>query len=561
MKLLLGGVGFFVLMLALSSLFFIFGNNSISGENIRVEVSGPFSVGGGEELPLQVTIANDNAVPIESATLIVEYPPGTQSTEEKGREVFTDRIPLDSLRPGEVRNMSLKAVVFGEENDEKVIDVSVEYRVEGSNATFYKQAEPLRFKIGSSPVVLDVDTVRKTTSGQETTLKVTVKSNSPTPLTDVLVKAEYPFGFDYSTSDPAPVAGRDTWLFEELQPEEEKTITIKGVVTGGQGDDRVFNFSAGVSSERDQLALASVFSTGSAEMTVEAPFLGVAVTANNSSDETVAVGKGVPINVRVTLTNTQSDTVYDGEVDVQLKGNAVSNLDVKAQDGYYDSRSHVIRFDGGTKSDLKEIAPGRSVDAVFTLDPDNYTSSAPEIQLAVTVRGDRVFEDEVPQELVATAERTIRVEASAVLASAITNEGPFNNSGPVPPVADQTTEYTVQFEVRNGSNDATGAEATATLQPYVAWTDTTSGDGSFSYNGGTRTLTWNIGDMDGNETKVGSVQLAVTPSTSQIGRTPTVVDTQYFRATDRFTGTVIRTTSSALTTRTATDNGRVEASN
>lgn len=167
-KILLAGVGFFVLAMAISSLFLIFGGGGISGDNITIAATGPFTVGGGQELQMQVGITNDNAIPIESATLIVEYPNGTQSSTEPGKELFTERLTLDIVNSGETVNIPMRAVVFGEENDEKIVKVSIEYRVQGSNATFFKVAEPLRFKISSSPIIMRADTLKKVSSGQET---------------------------------------------------------------------------------------------------------------------------------------------------------------------------------------------------------------------------------------------------------------------------------------------------------------------------------------------------------------------------------------------------------
>ena len=71
----------------------------------------------------------------------------------------------------------------------------------------------------------------------------------------------------------------------------------------------------------------------------------------------------------------------------------------------------------------------------------------------------------------------------------------------------------------------------------------------------TRVLKWTIGDLDAGETEDMSMQISFKPSTSQIGRTPTLLDTQRLKATDRFTGTVIRAESSALTTRISNVDG------
>jgi hypothetical protein len=44
------------------------------------------------------------------------------------------------------------------------------------------------------------------------------------------------------------------------------------------------------------------------------------------------------------------------------------------------------------------------------------------------------------------------------------------------------------------------------------------------------------------------MQVSFLPSLSQVGITPTILEAQRFKATDRFTGTVIRAEHSALTT-------------
>ena len=101
LKVVLAGIIFFVLALSVSSLFLMFGNNSISGENIAITVDGPFTIGGGEILPLQVTITNDNTVPKKAATLIVSYPQGTKSVDDEGKDLFTERLALETVGTGE----------------------------------------------------------------------------------------------------------------------------------------------------------------------------------------------------------------------------------------------------------------------------------------------------------------------------------------------------------------------------------------------------------------------------------------------------------------------------
>jgi hypothetical protein len=300
-------------------------------------------------------------------------------------------------------------------------------------------------------------------------------------------------------------------------------------------------------------------------MSIEQPFLGVGVTVNNSGAETVAIEPGARATVRINFENSLDATIYDGVITAKLTGNAINEIDIDVSDGFYDSSSNIIRWDSTDVRGLGEIAPGRSSQVTFSLTPDQTIGRTPEIGLTVTVSGQRVYEDRVPQELVGTVSRSIRVSSQIVLnSSALYSEGPYHNSGPIPPVAEKVTQYALLLAVQNGSNDITDAEVTAVLPQYITWLDQVTTGDAVSYNASRREMTWDIGDMDANDYEEVWVQVSFLPSLTQVDTTPTVLESQRFRATDRFTGEVIRGTASALTTALLNDpdedahNGRVQ---
>ncbi len=564
-KLVLTGVVFFIGALLVSSAFLYFGNNTISGENISIEITGPLAVGGGEELTMQAVIANENNVPIEAATLIVNYPQGTQSAAEPGKELYTDRLQLNNIGSGEVVNIPIKALVFGEENQERIITAAVEYRVTGSNATFYKEATPLRIKISTSPIIMSVETVKSISSGQETDVILTVQSNSPTELTDVLVKAVYPGGFDFDSANPEPVSGKDTWRITSLKPQEKKLIKIHAVVIGKEDEIRRIAFSAGVPNERDKFNLASILSTVSSDITIEQPFIGVDVTVNGETDTVVAIDPKDAAEINVDFVNTLDDVIYDGVIHVELEGNALDEVEVLVPGGFYDSSKNTITWDSVDTPALKEIAPGKKGSVNFSIQPREDISETPEFSMTVTVQGQRVFEDRVPQQLVGTVERTIKIASVARLAgSALYSEGPYVNTGPTPPIAEVVTQYTLLLTADAGTNALAGAEVAAFLPQYMKWLDLVTEDDTVTYSTVNRTITWNIGNMDANGHKEVWMQVAFLPSLTQVGKTPVLLETQRFKATDRFTGTIIRAEASALTTElfndpdSSTHEGRVQ---
>ncbi|MBI4086828.1 hypothetical protein HY416_02495 [Candidatus Kaiserbacteria bacterium] len=541
---------FFVVALVLSSSFLFFGQNTISGDNIAIAVEAPFAVGGGEELALTASITNKNAVPVESATLIVEYPPGTQETATPGKELFRERIPLGNIKQGEVLTIPVKAKLFGEENEEKTIIVSVEYRVEGSNATFFKEADPIVVKISSSPVVLSIDGVSEISSGQEVTLTLTVASNSPSAIENLLVQAEYPFGFDFSESEPRPAKGQNVWAIGTLAPGAQTKITVKGVMVGGKSEERSFKFSAGLPNERDRFALASALTSISTDIGLTDPFVGLAVTLNGKTDKTISVAQDDNVMATIVFTNTLSDTIYDGTIKVTLSGNGLDSSTIQVTQGFYDSSSRTIVWDRNNTSGLAALEPGEEQRVDFSIGGVNLAAErTPQVSFDVSVAGRRVSEERVPQGLTNIESRTVRFESVTALSSyGLYSSGPFTNAGPMPPRAESPTQYTIMVGAKNGSNELSDATVTMALPAYVTWQNVVSGGDTMTYNPNTREVAWTIGGLGANGSAEGSFQVTFLPSVSQVGTVPVLVGEQRLRATDRFTGSVVRATASAVTT-------------
>ena len=168
---LFGALGAFLLAILFSSFYLMFGNNQISNKNISIAIAGPLTIGGGEVMDIQVSVTNQNKVPIESAVLIINYPAGTKSTDFPARDLFEERITLERIDAGEALNIPLKAVMYGEENQERQIKATIEYRLDQSNGTFYKESDPLTFKVSSSPVVIRVESIKKVSAGQDIEVK------------------------------------------------------------------------------------------------------------------------------------------------------------------------------------------------------------------------------------------------------------------------------------------------------------------------------------------------------------------------------------------------------
>jgi hypothetical protein len=550
------GLGFFAFAMILSSMFLVFNRGGISGDNIALVLTMPFTIGGGEVLPIQVGVRNDNSVPIESATLIIEYPPGTKSVDENPRDLFTERISLDTISPGDTLNLPIRISVFGEENEEKTIRASIEYRVQGSSARFFKEAEPQTLKIGSAPVSLRVDGLRRISAGQEISLTLNVVSNSLTPVSEVLVRAEYPSGFEFRRATPEPVSGQNTWLVPDVNPETSHSITIVGVINGQNTDQNVMRFNVGIPNDRDKNSFASVFGSASTEFEIEEAFLNIDVRVAEKTDQVVPVNFAETAQVSINLENTLEYSLYDLRLVATMSGNGFISEGVRSTSGFYDSSTKTLTWDLVNTNSLRQIRPGVKQSFNFAIRPDRAATTNPFVNLKIDVYGRRVAEANVAEEIIGSIERTIRVNSTANLMSSVAHgSSAFSDTGPVPPVVGQATSYTISLRAENSTNEISGTQVSGVLPLYVTWLDKTSGDGSFEYNQTNRTVTWLPGTIGANEDASASFQVSILPSSSQVGVRPELFSRQTLQATDVFTGQSITANSAAVNTELSRESG------
>lgn len=539
----------------LSALYLLFGGNQVSGDNIGITIAGPASIGGGEALALQISVTNQNTIPIESATLILDYPAGTRSVTESGRELFEERIPINSVAPGEAQNVPVRVAVFGEEGEEKQITATIEYRIEGSNGMFYKESQPMVFRITSTPLVLRVENVEKVAAGQIVELKLVAQSNSSNPLNNLLIEAEYPNGFDFEESFPPPAFGENVWQIKDLQPEQTTEIRIRGFVRGLTEETFRINFDAGPADSDNQYRMASRLTEAWADFTIERPFIDVALAINGSKSDEVVLQSGKEFTVEIDVKNTLDETVYDMVVEVVPGGNALREDSIDSENGFYDSNSGTVRWEVSNNPNFAQVFPGDSRQLVFDINPVSNLGTA-SFDLVVNVYARRIAETSAQEQLIGTGDIVAKFSSSVFVGGQVGHDnGIFNDTGPIPPKVGQTTTYTVSLVAEAGVNDLTDAVVTTSLPLYVTWLNEYQGVGDVIYNTVSKQLEWKAGAIDAGDRKELSFQVSITPSVSQIGLVPTLVNAQQLRADDRFTNTTLRSTGPAITIALSTEAG------
>ncbi|MDP3726424.1 MAG: hypothetical protein Q8R36_04480 [bacterium] len=564
-KLFITSLVFFTGALLIASFVLLGNSNLVSTRNVDILVSGPVATQAGEELKLQVVIENKNSVALESVDFLVEYPEGARGLGNLERELSRLRKSLGRIEPGGIIKEPIQAVLFGQEGDEKKFTIAIEYRVADSNAIFVKEKEYVAL-VSSSATSLSAKTLSEVVPGQEFSIEITLTSNADIVTRNLLVDVEYPFGFSFVEGTPKPLTGNTVWTIGDLPPKGKRIITIRGIIEGQDGEQKVFRISSGAKKDGEDNTLGIIYNKSIAEVKVVRPFLSVLLFVNGEAlSEYVAESRNL-IDVDIVWVNNLPTKIVNGKIVAKLSGEVINKLSVQPRGGFYNSADNTIVWDKNSLPELEDIESGAQgqTNFRFSLVPLFTTNGLllrdPTVSISLNTSGNRVSASGVSEEIKNSVERKIKITSDVAFASrAVYFVGPFQNTGPLPPEIERETTYTILWTAVNSSNHVSRATVKTILPPYVRWIGfTTPQKENISFNDTSREVTWEISRLSAGEgvtlpPREVAFQVGLTPSISQLGQTPTIIGQTTFSGADEFTGATIRFVEKALTILLSTD--------
>ena len=565
-KLFITSVVFFLVSVAVAGYAFFGGGNVVSSKNVDIGIIGPVSVAGGEILSLEINVTNQNNADLETADLIIDYPDGTRQAEDMTVSLRRYREALGSIVKGGSVAKKVQAVLFGQEGDVKDLKVSVEYRVKGSNAIFPKEKR-YSVAISSAPVTMTIASVKEINANQEAEFTVDIVSNATAVIQKLALSAEYPFGFAFKSSTPAPSWSNSFWQLGDLKPGVKRTVKVRGSIAGQDNEDRTFRFSVGTENPTNDNAIGTNFLTSTQKIAIRKPFIGAALAFNGDTGDIYVAKPGKNIRADLILENNLGVKITDIKASIKIAGPVFDPASVSLSNGFYRSSDKTILWDQTLKNGLAVLNPDDTVTLSFslgTLSEEIIRSiKNPGMNLVVTVTGKRQNEVGLSQEVSSTISKEVRIPSSLGLsARALYFSGPFTNTGPIPPRVDADTSYTIVWSLTSGSGDLTNVKVTATLPSYVKWLDVFQPQTEkISYNPVGGQVSWDVGNLKAGTGFVGSplevsFQVSLVPGSSQVLSSPTLVTEASASGDDNFAGQTLTASSrNPLTTELPTDIG------
>lgn len=551
-KFFLGAGAIFLIALCYAGYMFFFGGNVVSAEHIKLNILGNAFTPGGEELPLQVEIANENAIKLEDAELIVEYPK-TGTDLSVISDIDRVKKTVGTVGSGRMTIENIALTLFGTQGSTKELRFILEYHVEGSNALFRKE-RLYTVTISSSPLDVTINAPDTTVAGQPYLFELALTTNSKKAIPGMRMRIDYPTGFRFKKANPAPTSSftNNVWELGTLEPGVTQKIQVEGALLGQNGEDRAFRVYVGEGDSGDRSVVSVVYNSTLKKVAIARPFLEATIAIGGATkvDEGVySLGSKSSVDAEITWKNNLPTQLTDVEISAQIVGDLLDTKTVRASGGYFGANDRKAVWTKDTLQTLGRIAPGDtgSVGLSFSFVPLVTAVANPHIDIIVSVKGRAVGDGGTISAVDSASTATIQFGTDIqILAEALYKDGPFANTGSIPPKVGQKTTYTLKWSLTNTLNPVSGVVVKGTLPAYVAFVGTVSpASESVVFDPNTRDVTWRAGSLAKGTGIAGTpkevyFQVEVTPNGGQVSSSPAILRQTTVSGIDTYTKQTVR---------------------
>lgn len=531
-----------------------------SQSKVVLTISAPNTVNSGDEVNYVITVANNNRSPLSNASLELVLPSGSMNTDGSPISSNYKNISLGNINSLSQVQKTYPLRIQGSEESTVYFQAKLSYYAQGLSVSFETTANK-GIIISKVPVDFSFQIANQVLSGTSFSFSINYQNNSQIAFNKARIVVDYPQGFAFSSSSPAPTAENNTWDLSNLLVQTQGTIQISGTVSGNAGDVKKFQVHFELPSPNDPTQYIN-YSENVTSVTISQSPLLINQTVNSATS--LVANTGDTLNYVLNYQNNYNVALKGITVKAVLNG-AMFNISTLHTSGIYDPTSNAVYWNGTNDPNLRELLPGQKGQETFTISVKNQCPIYSKLNTNLALSVDSFIEsDNVPsnlgvskisQEANLLKTRLATKVSFAAKAYYFDSASGLSNTGPVPPKVGQTTTYTIHWLITDTSNDVKNVQVSAYLMPGVTWLNNIKNNfgGSISYNSSTGEVTWNVGTVPagsglGLPTYEAIFQVGIQPTVNQVGGSINILSQSQFSGTDSFTGQSISQTSTAINT-------------
>lgn len=560
-NLLFGAIVFFIIATGIGA-FYLY--QAFYSEGIDVILGTPEGkIYYGVPFKMEAAVHNSSGKNLESVSITLSLPEGFYfAHESEGQKIQTKEV-------GMVENENLSKVEFEllaspTTDGAKTVEATVSYKTAGAASSRFEEKGSKEISIDDSSISADIVLPEKVYSGENFEMEISYRNDLEEDIEQAILEVIYPEEFNFVSSDgmkPMDTAGKN-WKIENLKAGEEGKIKIKGNVVGLPNS--FFEIKAKIKKNVYGQNF-SVFEK-SKGFSIQSSPLSLSVLVNESDDYVSRPDDSLRYSLNYE-NNTGMD-LKDVVIAARLEG-AMFDVGTISGNGFFNSINKTIIWNASNDKKLASISAGDSGKVEFTISTKSsypiYKANDKNFVLKVTgqMESPTVAEGVGAFKTTAIGESQAKVRGKAEITSKVLRRDSAigeENGGPWPMKAEESTEFTVHWTIKNYATDISEIAISSFLNPGVRWKGIVKSNASSvpEYNERTQEISWNMDSIPATKGFIGEpievvFQIEATPSTLSVGNYFPLIGKAEMTAKDSFTGAVLTAEDEGVTTRLPDD--------
>lgn len=509
-----------------STLYFLFWNPGLT-DQIDLKISlGDNRVKSGEEVKLTVDYKNRSKYALHDATIALHLPSGFVVDREKTpTDVFSDQstFAVSNIKPGAKGQLSVYGYIWVTPKTDEDITALLSYVPENSKN---KEQKLGSFLMNLPESVLQSNLEMASTSFANNTVpfSLTLKNTSDRKLDNLNVDLNFPGKINISDSALHNIS---------LEKNTDQTVTGTVIMPAKSGQ---YNLTAVLNGNFNNTPIKILESRGTVK--TFSPQVDIKASINDGQNY------GEPnkeINATVAWKNNGQFQLQNQMVRIAFT-NGVVDLKATAKANNFKLDNGSILINNTMRTDLANGAPGAGDQFNFKiiLLPTFSLGDAENPRLEIKPSFSAELKDITGQRFeIAGQNGAIPLATELNLATSVryySDDGDQLGRGPLPPIVGQTTKYWVFITLNNTTNPIKDTALQVVLSSNATFTGKQSVTIGPALVHNSSNISWSYRELPAHSQAGWYFEVAVTPTTEQIGQNINLVNSVKFNATDKTTG-------------------------
>ncbi len=533
-------------------------------QRLTVTIDGPTTVGSGMAATYTVRYTNDNSVTLTDARLEIEHTPAFIIDEASGvRYDSSDHSTLiiGEIAPHETKDVRIQGR-FEDFADSEIYIKAVLSAVPSTTGKRVVREQRLGLMRSREGLSLTVDAQKSVPNNGVIEYIVRYTNSSTQSYENVTLVADFPQGFTLQSAEPEAADGDHVWQLGTIAPGTEGRVRIRGMLSGVVDDVKMSVFTLALHNGATRSVLARE------EWTTRIAQAALTITQRVNNATTYVAHAGENLSYTLIYKNTSDLGLRDVVVRLKFDDRILDYTDLRlgSSGGSLEAQTRSIVWRAADIPALALLAPGQGgrIDFTIPVRSDITVRDDSDRNLVISTTAE-IDSPDVPTpigENKVISSNTLRIKLASPVR--FTTEGFYDdftikNTGPVPPIVNEKTTFTIRWTLTNATNVLTNAKVEAFLPTSVHWEGVTFPESeTLQFNPRTHKIVWHLGEVEngtGYFRKAREVrfQISVTPTIDQVGEAVPLLKESVFTAHDTFTNTNIRIVGQAKTTALSED--------